>query len=140
MRPCWNSRRFAHQHSIFGYKSIGGNDRFTFIVGVAAKHQSGGVCIESGDARGAALLLENVSVYRGPNQVIKGIDWRVEPRTKWALVGSNGAGKSSLLKAIADEVPFDGKIVIGAKEQVGYLQQTAVAEANEPSTKKPRLV
>lgn len=83
-----------------------------------------------GDARGAALLLENVSVYRGPAEILKGLDWRVEPRTKWALVGANGAGKSSLLKAIVGEITHEGKITVNTKEQVGYLQQTAVAGSN----------
>jgi hypothetical protein len=40
-----------------------------------------------GDARGASLLLEDVSVYRGPVEIMTGIDWRIEPRQKWALVG-----------------------------------------------------
>jgi ATPase subunit of ABC transporter with duplicated ATPase domains len=83
-----------------------------------------------GDARGAALLLEGVTVYRGPAEILRNIDWRVEPRTKWALVGANGAGKSTLLKALVGEVDSRGKIVIGNKEQVGYLQQTAVAGSN----------
>jgi ATP-binding cassette subfamily F protein 3 len=80
-----------------------------------------------GDARGAALLMEGVSIYRGPERILKEIDWRVEPRTKWALVGTNGAGKSTLLKAVVGEILHDGKITIGTKEQVGYLKQTAVA-------------
>jgi ATP-binding cassette, subfamily F, member 3 len=80
-----------------------------------------------GDARGASLLLENVSVFRGPAEILKGIDWRVEPRTKWALVGPNGSGKSSLLKAIVGEVSHDGTIIVGNKAKVGYLQQTAVS-------------
>jgi ATP-binding cassette, subfamily F, member 3 len=82
-----------------------------------------------GDARGAALLLENVSVFRGPAPILRSIDWRVEPGTKWAIVGANGAGKSTLLKAIVGEVPIaDGSVAIGTPlEEVGYLQQTAVA-------------
>jgi len=82
------------------------------------------------DARGAALLLEDVTVYRGPAEILRDINWRVEPRTKWALVGANGAGKSTLLKAIVDEIDFDGNIAIGSKESVGYLKQTAVAGSN----------
>jgi len=80
-----------------------------------------------GDARGASLLLEGVSVYRGPEKIISGIDWRVEPKTKWALVGANGAGKSTLLKALVGEIAHDGKILIGTKQTVGYLKQSAVA-------------
>lgn len=83
---------------------------------------------QRGDARGAALLLENVSVFRGPAPILKNIDWRVEPGTKWAIVGANGAGKSTLLKAIVGEISSTGSIAIGTPpEEVGYLQQTAVA-------------
>ena len=86
----------------------------------------------SGDVtRGAALLFENVDVYRGPAQILSQISWRVEPKTKWALVGANGSGKSTLLKAIVDQIPYDGRIAIGAKSnKIGYLQQTAVAGSN----------
>lgn len=84
-----------------------------------------------GDARGAAVLLENVSVYRGSAPIVRDIDWRVEPRTKWALVGENGAGKSTLLKAMVGEIPHEGAITIGLKGRVGYLQQTAVAGSSK---------
>jgi ATP-binding cassette, subfamily F, member 3 len=83
-----------------------------------------------GDTRGAALLLENVSVFRGPAQILKELNWRVEPGAKWALVGANGAGKSTLLKAIVGEIAVEGKVVVSTKEQVGYLKQTAVAGSN----------
>jgi len=83
------------------------------------------------ETRGAALLMEDVDVFRGPSQILGDISWRVEPRTKWALVGQNGAGKSTLLKAIVGQIPCDGKIAIGTKaSNIGYLQQTAVAGSN----------
>ena len=80
-----------------------------------------------GDARGAALLLDDVSVYRGSVPILQHLNWRVEPRTKCALVGSNGCGKSTLLKALVGELSFEGQAIIGIKGPVGYLQQTAVA-------------
>jgi ATPase subunit of ABC transporter with duplicated ATPase domains len=83
------------------------------------------------DARGAAVLLEQVSVFRGPNAVLQNIDWRIEPRTKWALVGSNGAGKSTLLKALVNELQYEGRIILSQQEDIGYLQQTAVAGSNK---------
>lgn len=106
-----------------------------FLVGtpispVAPRHGAA-FCLyaasSNNDARGAALLLEDVTVYRGPSRILHNVDWRIEPRTKWALVGQNGAGKSTLLKAIVGEIAFDGSIRRGTKGAVGYLQQTAVA-------------
>ena len=48
--------------------------------------------LSRGDARGAAVLLEGVSVARGSVQVLQEINWRVEPQSKWAIIGTNGAG------------------------------------------------
>lgn len=48
--------------------------------------------LSRGDARGAAVLLEGVSIARGSAQILENIDWRVEPRSKWAVIGTNGAG------------------------------------------------
>jgi ATPase subunit of ABC transporter with duplicated ATPase domains len=83
--------------------------------------------LSRGDAKGAALRLEDIAVSRGSAQILQGIDWRIEPKSKWALVGGNGCGKSTLLKAIMEELPYEGKITIGTTQEVGYLQQTAVA-------------
>jgi len=82
-----------------------------------------------GDANGAALLLEQVNVYRGSDRILDSIDWRVEPRSKWGLVGQNGCGKSTLLKAVMNEgaASYDGRIVVDNTQTVGYLQQTAVS-------------
>ena len=87
----------------------------------------------NGDARGAALLVENLSVIRGSagsssSTILQNVSWRIEPRTKWALVGTNGSGKSTLLKAIVNEIDYqEGSINIASKAKIGYLQQTAVA-------------
>jgi ATP-binding cassette, subfamily F, member 3 len=37
------------------------------------------------------------------------------------------SGKSTLLKAITEEIPYDGTITIGTTQVLGYLQQTAVS-------------
>lgn len=58
----------------------------------SAKQDDG---LSRGDTRGAALLLEGISVSRGSSQILSNIDWRIEPKSKFALVGTNGAGKVS---------------------------------------------
>ena len=84
-----------------------------------------------GDARGAALLVEDVSVFRGPSQILTNVNWRVEPTARWGLVGANGSGKTTLLKTLVGEVDCaDGKVIVSNTAQVGYLQQTAVAGSN----------
>ena len=82
-----------------------------------------------GDANGAALLLQDVNVYRGSSQILSNINWRVEPKQKWGLVGQNGCGKSTLLKAIMNELTsYDGTIIVdNTQTSIGYLQQTAVS-------------
>ena len=88
--------------------------------------------LKRGDARGAALVVVDASVYRGPVQILSSIHWRVEPKAKWAVVGMNGCGKSSLLKALVGDLDCDGgDIIISTTQQVGYLQQTAVAGSNK---------
>lgn len=74
------------------------------------------------------MLIEDVAIQRGDAQILKNINWRVEPRTKWALIGGNGCGKSTLLKAITNELLYDGDIHLGSPEnEIGYLRQTAVS-------------
>lgn len=88
--------------------------------------------INRGDARGAAVLIEQVGVSRGPNPILRNIDWRIEPTQSWAIVGANGCGKSTLLKALTGELMLDdGNIIVSSTQKVGYLQQTAVSGSDK---------
>lgn len=108
-------------------------DAFLFPKFTTCRHSLSSLnALKHGDARGAALLVENVDVFRGPAPILSDINWRVEPMAKWGIVGVNGSGKSSLLKALVGEVSAEnGDITIGSTQQVGYLQQTAVAGSNK---------
>lgn len=66
------------------------------------------------------LNLENVSVRYGDVEVIKDLSLSVEEGSITSLVGSNGSGKSSLLKAVSGILPsnkgtiyFDEKNITG---------------------------
>ncbi len=56
------------------------------------------------------LRLENLSVAYGPIQAVKNLSMEVSHRSIVALIGANGAGKSSLLSAISGLNPYTGKI------------------------------
>ncbi len=53
----------------------------------------------------AVLEVEGADVFYGPSQILFGLDLRVEAGQTMALLGRNGAGKSTTFKAIAGLVP-----------------------------------
>lgn len=86
---------------------------------------------------GAAVLLEGATVSIGDADLITGANLRVGVGERWGLVGANGAGKSTIMKAIlrndprfadrADSISVrDGTMAISQTLSVGYLEQTAV--------------
>ena len=56
------------------------------------------------------LRLENLSVAYGPIQAVKNLSMKVPHQSIVALIGANGAGKSSLLSAISGLNLYTGKI------------------------------
>lgn len=63
--------------------------------------------------------------YYGPTTVFEDIQFEIRNNEKIAIVGRNGCGKTTLLKAIANVEPLDkGEIHKENNLTVGYLQQT----------------
>ncbi|MFJ6855335.1 ABC-F family ATP-binding cassette domain-containing protein [Streptomyces sp. NPDC091271] len=80
--------------------------------------------------------LEDVTVQAGPKTLLTHLTWQLGPGDRIGLVGVNGAGKTSLLRALAeaarsqgDVQPADGKVVVGKTVKLAYLSQE-VAELN----------
>ena len=63
------------------------------------------------------LLLEGVHKSFGANEVLRGIDLRVEPHEVVCLIGASGSGKSTLLKCVNLVEPIDsGRVVVEGEE------------------------
>ena len=69
------------------------------------------------------LEIEHVTKAFGDKVVFKDLDLLVERGSKIAFVGQNGQGKSTLIKAIINEFPYDGEIKLGHNVQLGYFAQ-----------------
>ena len=68
-----------------------------------------------------ALTVESLAVQRGERVLFKGLDFRVAAGEAVALLGANGAGKTSLLRAVAGLLhPLDGRI--GFSGRTGELE------------------
>ncbi|MEV7088411.1 ABC-F family ATP-binding cassette domain-containing protein [Streptomyces sp. NPDC093085] len=83
--------------------------------------------------------LEDVTVQAGPKVLLTHLTWQLGPGDRIGLVGVNGAGKTSLLRALAeaarsqgDVQPEAGKVVVGKTVRLAYLSQ-------EVSELKPSL-
>jgi len=63
---------------------------------------------------GPTLIVRDLCVRRGEREVLRGVSFDVEPGTILALMGTSGAGKSTILRAVAALEPFEaGSIAVG---------------------------
>jgi iron complex transport system ATP-binding protein len=62
------------------------------------------------------LEIKNLCIERGGTTILDGVSWRIEPRQHWVVLGSNGSGKTSLLRALTGYLmPTDGSITVLGK-------------------------
>ncbi|WP_413487741.1 ABC-F family ATP-binding cassette domain-containing protein [Carnobacterium divergens] len=73
----------------------------------------------------AVLALENVALSVKPNELLlENVQFKIERGDRVALLGSNGVGKSTLLKSIIKELPYaEGSIKWGGNTKIGYYDQ-----------------
>lgn len=67
--------------------------------------------------------VEHVTKKYGDKTVLKDISLLVERGSKIAFVGQNGQGKSTLIKAITNDIDYQGTIKLGHNVQLGYFAQ-----------------
>jgi zinc transport system ATP-binding protein len=81
------------------------------------------------------ITVENLSVSYGSNTVLRGIDFKIELGEIVTIVGPNGSGKTSLLKAIIGAIqPCKGLIKLKPGLKIGYVPQRLNFESTLPIT------
>ncbi|MCO6175616.1 ATP-binding cassette domain-containing protein [Flavobacterium sp. NRK F10] len=74
------------------------------------------------------VVVEELSKKYGDHVVFNNAGMVIERGQKVALVGKNGEGKSTMIKAIMGEIQHDGgKLEIGHNAQIGYFAQNQAA-------------
>ena len=69
------------------------------------------------------VIAEGVAKSYGDHLVFSGVDYTIKRGEKVAFVGKNGEGKSTMVKCIMNEIPFDGTLKIGHNVKIGYFAQ-----------------
>ena len=80
------------------------------------------------------VICEGVKKAYGEHVVFHDVNMTIHRGEKVAFVGKNGEGKSTLVKCIMDQIPFEGKLVIGHNVQIGYFAQNQAQLLDENLT------
>lgn len=88
-------------------------------------------CLRSGDY---PIICDNVRKEYPPRLVFDKVDMTIKRGEKVAFVGKNGEGKSTLVKCIMGEIPYDGNLKIGHNVQIGYFAQNQAQLLDESLT------
>ena len=77
-------------------------------------------CVRSGDY---PVIVKELSKLYEEHVVFKDANFTIERGEKVSFVGRNGEGKSTMIKAIMNEIDFEGECKIGHNIQIGYFAQ-----------------
>ncbi len=78
------------------------------------------------------LRVDRLKLMYGAAEVLSDLTFQVEPRQRLGIVGANGSGKSSLLKAISgDVIPSAGSLTLAPRTRTAYLAQELEAGPHE---------
>lgn len=97
----------------------------------SAMHLKFPPCLRSGDF---PIICEDVRKDYGEHNVFKNVSLSIKRGEKVAFVGRNGEGKSTLVKCIMNEIPFEGNLKVGHNVQIGYFAQNEAQMLDESLT------
>ncbi len=71
--------------------------------------------MKNSDANNVIIETKNLNVYYGAIHALKGISFKVNKGEVVSLIGCNGAGKSTTLRALSGILPVQGEILLNGK-------------------------
>lgn len=80
------------------------------------------------------VVITELKKHYGDHVVFDDVNVTIERGEKVAFVGRNGEGKSTLVKAIMNEINFDGNLELGHNIQIGYFAQNQASLLDEELT------
>ncbi len=80
------------------------------------------------------VIAKNMGKSYGDHVVFAHADFTIKRGEKVAFVGKNGEGKSTLVKCIMGEIPYDGELKIGHNVKIGYFAQNQAQLLDESVT------
>lgn len=73
------------------------------------------------------LTVQNASLWFGERMIMSDVNFSVTDRSRVALIGVNGSGKTSLFRLITGEHQTDeGEVITGRFTKIGYMEQMTV--------------
>lgn len=70
------------------------------------------------------LNTENITLSIGKKQILHGVNLKATPGQFTAIIGPNGCGKTTLLRALTGDLPYQGSVMLNERD----LQQIPVSE------------
>ncbi len=80
------------------------------------------------------VICNGVEKSYGDHLIFKDVEFMIRRGEKVAFVGRNGEGKSTLVKCIMDQIPFNGELKIGHGVKIGYFEQNQAQLLDENLT------
>ncbi len=88
-------------------------------------------CERSGDY---PVVCEELGKSYGTKRVLAGVNLTLRRGEKVAFVGRNGEGKTTLVRCIMGETPYEGRLKIGHNVRIGYYAQNEAQRLDEEKT------
>lgn len=98
--------------------------------------------LSGGNVSGASVEFRDVNLVLSGNVILKNISFKIKSSEIHCIVGTNGSGKTSLLRSLLGQMPHTGEIaILNSKESViGYMPQLLEFDRTLPITVEDFLV